>query len=96
MCKVCGLPKDICVCGAMAREAAKVKVYAVKRSFGKWVTVVEGVAEGTKELTKKLKTKLAAGGTFKEGKIEVQGEHKEKVRKILLESGFSPDQIEVA
>ena len=80
----------------MAREAAKVKVYAVKRSFGKWVTVVEGVSEGTKELTKKLKTKLAAGGTFKEGKIEVQGEHKEKVRKILLESGFSPDQIEVA
>ncbi len=95
MCKVCGLPKDICVCGAMAREAAKVKVYAVKRSFGKWVTVVEGVTEGTKELTKKLKTKLAAGGTFKEGKIEVQGNHKDKVKKILLDSGFSQDQVEV-
>ena len=79
----------------MAREAAKVKVYAVKRSFGKWVTIVEGVAEGTKELTKKLKTKLAAGGTFKEGKIEVQGNHKDKVKKILLDSGFSQDQIEV-
>ncbi len=79
----------------MAREAQKVKVYSVKRSFGKHVTIVEGVLEGGKELAKKLKTKLAAGGTFKEGKIEIQGEHKEKVKKILLASGYSQDQIEV-
>ncbi|MEM5814643.1 MAG: stress response translation initiation inhibitor YciH [Candidatus Aenigmatarchaeota archaeon] len=79
----------------MAREAAKVKVYSVKRRFGKNVTIVEGVQEGGKELAKKLKTKLAAGGTLKEGKIEIQGEHVSKVKKILLESGFSEDQIEV-
>lgn len=79
----------------MAREAAKVKVYVVRRRFGKSVTVVEGVQEGGKELAKRLKTKLAAGGTFKDGKIEIQGDHKQRVKKILLESGFTEDQIEV-
>jgi len=79
----------------MAREAAKVKVYSVKRRFGKNVTIVEGVQEGAKELSSKLKTKLAAGGTLKEGKIEIQGEHVMKVKKILLDSGFTEDQIEV-
>jgi len=83
------------VCGAMAREAAKVKVYTVRRRFGKQVTIVEGVLEGGKELAKKLKTKLAAGGTFKDGKIEIQGEHKQRIKKILLESGYTEDQIEV-
>jgi translation initiation factor 1 len=56
---------------------------------------VEGVQEGAKELASKLKTKLAAGGTLKEGKIEIQGEHVMKVKKILLDSGFTEDQIEV-
>jgi translation initiation factor 1 len=78
----------------MAREAAKVKVYTVNRMFGKKVTIVEGVQEGAKELAKKLKTKLAAGGTFKEGRIEIQGDHLQKAKKILLESGFTEDQIE--
>jgi len=79
----------------MAREAAKVKVYSVRRRFGKSVTIVEGVQEGGKDLAKKLKTKLAAGGTMKEGKIEIQGEHVSKIKRILLDSGFTEEQIEV-
>ena len=79
----------------MAREAAKVKVYTVRRRFGKYVTIVEGIQEGGKELAKKLKTKLAAGGTFKDGKIEIQGNHLKKVKKILLDSGYTEEQIEM-
>jgi len=96
ICKVCGLPKELCICGTLAKEAAKVKVYTMKRSFGKSVTIIEGVTEGAKELAKKLKSKLAAGGTVKEGRIEIQGDHTAKVRKLLLDSGFKEDQIEVA
>jgi translation initiation factor 1 len=61
------------------------------------VTVIEGIEKDAnpKELAKKLKSKLAAGGTYKEGRIEIQGEHKERAKKILIESGFSEDQIEV-
>jgi translation initiation factor 1 len=60
------------------------------------VTVIEGVAEGAKELAKKLKSRLAAGGTIKGGRIEVQGDHAKKVKQILLQSGFKEEQIEVA
>lgn len=81
----------------MAKEEAKIKIYTVKRSFGKRVTIIEGIgkAANPKELAKKLKTKLAAGGTYKEGRIEIQGDHKEKAKKILNSAGFSEDQIEV-
>lgn len=79
----------------MAKEAAKIKVYNVRRSYGKWVTIVEGIEKDAKELTKKLKSQLACGGTFKEGKIELQGNHKMRVKDLLIKAGFSPDQIEV-
>lgn len=97
ICKTCGLPKDLCVCGAMAKEEAKIKIYTVRRRYGKTVTVVEGIEEkaNPKQLSKKLKSKLACGGTYKKGRIELQGEHKQNVKKILVDSGFSEKQIEV-
>lgn len=69
----------------------------MRRRFRKTVTIVDGVEEkaNPKGLSKKLKTKLACGGTYKNGKIELQGNHRNKVKKILIESGFSEDQIEV-
>ena len=48
-----------------------------------------------KDLAKKLKSELACGGTIKEGKIELQGEHKQKVKKILIEYGFTPNSVEI-
>ncbi len=97
VCKNCGLPKELCVCGDIAKEFAKVKIYTERKRFKKFMTIIEGITEEVKpkELTKKLKTKLACGGTYKDGKIELQGKHVEKVKKILLESGFTEDQIEV-
>lgn len=79
----------------MAKEAAKIKVYVMRRRYRKWVTIVEGIEKDAKQLTKKLKSQLACGGTFKEGKIELQGNHKARVRDLLIKAGFSPDQIEV-
>ena len=97
VCKTCGLPFDLCVCGAMAREAVKIKVYSMKRSFGKWVTIIEGISKDAnpKQIASKLKSKLAAGGTFKDEKIEIQGNHKDKVKKLLIAEGFDENQIEV-
>ncbi len=98
VCEVCGLPKELCVCEAIAREAQKINVYTAKRTFGKLMTVIEGIDEkeiDLKNLLKTLKTECACGGTFKDGKIELQGDHKEKVRKMLLRIGFSDDLIYV-
>ena len=87
----------MCVCRTIAKEEAKIKVYMVKRSFGKSVTIIEGIEEkaNPKELAKKLKTKLACGGTYKNGKIELRGEHRNKLRQLLVNLGFPEDKIEV-
>ena len=92
ICEVCGLPEELCVCEEIAREVQTVKVYTVRRRFGKLMTIVEGIDEhdiDIKDLTKTLKAKCACGGTAKKGQIELQGDHKVKVKKVLSDMGFS-------
>ena len=96
VCPRCGLVKELCVCETIAKESQKIVIKIEKKKFNKPYTVVEGIDGkeiSMKELAKKLKSTLACGGTIKDGKIELQGEHKPKVKEILLEAGFSPDSI---
>jgi len=91
ICPVCGLPKELCMCEELAREQQSVKIYADSRRYGKTVTVIDGIDENdidVSDLTKKLKSKCAAGGTYKGGRIELQGDHKRKVKAVLDELGF--------
>ena len=92
ICDVCGLPEELCVCEEIAREVQSVKVFTVRRRFGKLMTIVEGIDEhdiDIKELTKTLKAKCACGGTAKKGQIELQGEHKARVKEVLSEMGLT-------
>ena len=98
VCTTCGLVKDLCVCETIAKESQKIMVYVEKKKFNKVYTIVEGMDEkeiNVKDLAKKLKSKLACGGTIKNGKIELQGEHKQKTKAALIEYGFTPNTIEV-
>ena len=59
---------------------------------GKTVTVITGlqVSEETlNSLLKQLKTQCGSGGTLKEGTLELQGEHKEKVVQVLTQLGYA-------
>jgi len=96
ICSTCGLPKELCVCETIAKESQEINLSLEKKKFGKNYTVVKGIDEkeiDLSDLTKKLKNKLACGGTAKDGKIELQGNHMNRVREILLDMGFSPDTI---
>ncbi|MFH1212317.1 MAG: translation initiation factor [Candidatus Woesearchaeota archaeon] len=98
ICSKCGLPKELCVCEAIAKESQRIKVYSEKKKFGKLSTVIVGIdpkSINMKEMAKKLKAQLACGGTFKEGRIELQGDHKQKVRGILMKLGFAPETIDI-
>src|SRR3990167_4591742 len=98
VCPVCGLVKELCVCETIAKETQKILVYIERKKFNKNYTIVEGIDEkeiDLKDLAKKLKSELACGGTIKDGKVELQGEHKIKVKKILIEHGFAPSSVEI-
>ncbi|MGD0816848.1 MAG: stress response translation initiation inhibitor YciH [Methanomassiliicoccales archaeon] len=94
ICSVCGLPKELCMCEEIAREQQSVKIYTDSRRYGKTVTVIEGIDSNDidiNDLAKKLKNKCAAGGTAKDGKIELQGDHKKKVKDALESMGFKTE-----
>lgn len=61
---------------------------------GKTVTVVSGfVGIGLPEkeqLAKKMRAACGCGGTVKDGTIEIQGDQRETVARILSEAGFRP------
>ena len=98
ICSKCGLPKELCVCETIAKESQKIVVRSEKRKFGKIYTIITGINVADiniDELTKKLKLKLACGGTHKGNQIELQGNHKKQVKKILAAQGFAPETIEV-
>jgi translation initiation factor 1 len=61
---------------------------------GKTVTVVTnfvGIGLPEKEkLAKQMQKACGTGGTVKDGRIEIQGDKREEVAKILTNAGFTP------
>ncbi len=58
---------------------------------GKTVTLVKGLVlseDDLKSLAKQLKQVCGTGGTFKDGVIEIQGEHREKIAEVLKQMGY--------
>lgn len=96
-CPRCGLPEELCVCDEMTKEGQRIRVRSDKRRYGKVVTIVDGFKDvDIDKIAKDLKKKLACGGTSKNDKIELQGDHIHKMRDILIEMGFSGNMIDVA
>lgn len=96
MCPACRQPVAACVCRAQARPVgAGDGVVRVSRETkgrgGKAVTVVRGLdldAAALAALGKKLKAACGSGGTVKDGTIEVQGDHCERVIESLKQQGW--------
>ena len=95
MCPDCRQPQAQCVCKAASVPAGDgiVRVSReTKGRGGKAVTVVKGVAldaDALAGLGKQLKTGCGSGGTVKDGVIEVQGEHVERVIALLQALGYT-------
>jgi len=97
VCSKCGLPQDLCVCETIAKEEQRIRIRKDRKRYGKIYTIIEGIESDNinlKDLTKKLKNKFACGGTHKDGKIELQGDHARRVKEELVKLGFNKDTIE--
>ncbi len=98
ICKKCGLPEDLCACGELDKEETRIVVRLEKRRFNKDTTIVEGFNPKLADLgkvVKQLKKRVACGGTVKDGYILLQGDHRENIKKHLVDLGFSESSIEV-
>jgi len=63
---------------------------------GKPITILEGYTGATSDfklLAKELKTKLSVGGSFKDDKIIIQGDYRDKIMIILKEKGFNVKRV---
>ncbi|MEN8007865.1 MAG: translation initiation factor Sui1 [Candidatus Krumholzibacteriota bacterium] len=96
MCPECGRPAADCVCRKKSAGAPADGVVRVSRETkgrkGKGVTVVTGVPLAGLELAdlaKQLKSRCGAGGTVKNGVIEIQGDHRDKVVAELQQRGWN-------
>jgi translation initiation factor 1 len=95
-CPTCGQPYKQCHCDQPAKPARKsdgiVRVMRDrKQRGGKTVTVIDGVSGSETELatlTQQLKKLCGSGGTLKEGTIEIQGDHCDKVIAKLTTLGY--------
>jgi translation initiation factor 1 len=96
MCPVCRKPIAQCVCKrAAATSPPSDGVVRISRETkgrgGKAVTVVRGLPLGVEaldKLGKQLKAACGSGGTVKDGMVEVQGDHCDKVMALLQAQGY--------
>jgi translation initiation factor 1 len=80
---------------APAKNRGRVDIFREKMGRGgKTVTVAGnfvGIGLPEKEqLAKKIQRACGVGGTVKDGRIEIQGDRREDVARILTEAGFKP------
>ena len=94
MCPACRRPVAQCTCRQAAAVPAGDGIVRVQRETkgrgGKAVTVVRGApvdAAALVKLGQELKAACGSGGTVKDGTIEVQGDHVEKVMALLQQRG---------
>ncbi|MFB6109415.1 MAG: translation initiation factor [Halodesulfurarchaeum sp.] len=72
------------------RATRRLQVHTEERRYGKQMVIIEGLdSESEMEsLASDLKSSLGTGGTVKEGHIEIQGDHEDRVRSLLNEKGY--------
>lgn len=97
MCPQCRQPQASCRCAQLAATAPRgdgqVRVSRESKGRGgKTVTLVRGLAldaQALAALGKRLRSACGAGGAIKDGSLEIQGDHCERVLALLLEEGHA-------
>lgn len=97
VCPDCGRPVAACVCQAASQAAVPTRVVAKLRiekqgRGGKTVTVVDNLpnnADFLRTLSQALKKACGVGGTAGEGRVELQGDQRDRIRSLLKAKGLT-------
>jgi len=96
MCPACGKAVAACICKSLKAPAAQGDGVArvgreTKGRGGKVVTLVRGLALDSNALAalgKELRSACGSGGTVKDGVLEIQGDHVNRVAELLAGKGW--------
>jgi translation initiation factor 1 len=97
-CPICGWPQEDCRCSKNLAAVEAVpdkpvaKLRVENRASGKHVTVIAGLPrnpEWLDALCKELKKACGAGGSAGEDFVEIQGDHRERLRELLARKGMT-------
>jgi translation initiation factor 1 len=89
-CERCGALESDCKCPRLAAGQA-VRLAVEKRKKGKLVTVIRGLTAKNNDLPallSRLKSQCGAGGAVQEDRLEIQGDHVERIGAELSELGY--------
>jgi len=99
ICARCGWPETDCRCSSKVAAAAdpvpakiRVNVSVEKRGSGKVVTMIDGLPANRAfldALARELKKSCGTGGRTGEGWVEIQGDHRERLRELLARKGWT-------
>jgi translation initiation factor 1 len=96
-CPVCDETLDHCVCATEPDKSQSSGIIYIQRDRkgrkGKTVTLISNISSDRKMMQKELQKLCGAGGTIKNDIIEIQGDHREKIRTYLQEKGYTVKSI---
>jgi translation initiation factor 1 len=100
LCPKCHQLKSTCTCKSEQLAPSKSTVVRVGRETkgrrGKGVTIISDLpldGNGLTELATKLKQRLGTGGTVKDGRIEIQGDHRDRIVAELEGMGYRVKRV---
>jgi len=100
MCPGCGKPKDTCTCNQTLIVRSGDGIVRISREIkgrkGKGVTLISGLPlneTDLKLLARELKIKCGSGGTVREGVIEIQGDHRDKLVDEFQARGYITKRV---
>ncbi|MHA1931908.1 MAG: stress response translation initiation inhibitor YciH [Promethearchaeota archaeon] len=96
MCPLCSFPKELCICESLSADEQQIIISNDRRKWGRVVTVISFVGNfdvNLKNILTKAKKKCASGGTVRDNEVELQGDHRFKMKKLLIDLGFPEENI---
>lgn len=96
-CPGCGRPVAACTCARSGKSRPPADgivriARQTKGRKGKGVCLITGLAlapDALEALAKRLKQRCGAGGTVRDGIIEIQGDHRDTLAAMLCELGYT-------
>ncbi len=96
-CDQCGKALDICNCPrdvegqVVLPKHQPIRISRERRGGGKVVTIISGFDPRVTDLAailKEFKTRFGTGGTISDGRLELQGDHRDTLVEILRQRGY--------